>query len=619
MTNSKIILSILFITLIGASVQQVYDLESSNLYTLTNESFEPFLESHPYVLVKFYAPWCGHCKAMAPAFADAAADLQDSGYNLANVDCTEQNEVCGKFGVSGYPTIKFFINGKKKDFKGGRSKTEIVNWINDKVEAHEEAEKNKVPGQADEEDGVYELTDENIDGFIAANPHVFVMFYSPGCGHCTKMLPALTEAAGMLTEEAHTAKVAKCDASVNKVSSGKYGVKGYPTMKFFYNGIGGEYKGGREAKDLVETIKKKSDNPVTNFDTIEEVEEWKTKHDIVVLLFGGEEKETFTSFAVGYDNAEFGYCDNDEVREHYKAKEGGVVLFKNFDEKKNYIPGVYSFATLQNWVGNNSIPTLIEFEEKYSKLIYDEQRPCLIVFYDQNGQKADQIEDVLIEFSRRIKGRLVTMQTGIVEAEQKKFAENLGVKASDLPLVLILDPRQNHAKFKMSSKKVNPVRLRDFVDEWKNGKALRYIKSAAIPESQEAVTVLVGDTWDEIVLDSTKDVFVELYAPWCGHCQKLEPIWKELAEKMAHNKDLVIAKVDATENETGDVHVRGYPAIKFFAANDKKNPIEYSRKDDGESVEDFIKFCIAKGSKTHTSEPAGEFDLEPEEAERTDL
>jgi protein disulfide-isomerase-like protein len=620
MNKSNIILSILFISLIGVSVQQVYDLESSNLYTLTNDTFEPFLESHPYVLVKFYAPWCGHCKSMAPAFADAAADLQDSGYNLANVDCTVQNEVCGKFGVSGYPTLKFFINGKAKDFKGERTKTGIIAWIDEKVEAHEEAIRNKVPGEAEVEDNVYELTDENIDSFIETNPHVFVMFYSPGCGHCKKMEPALFEAAGILNEEGHTAKVAKLNASVNKVSNGKYGVKGYPTMKFFFGGVGGEYKGGREAKDLVALIKKKSDDPVTNFDTIEEVEEWKKKQDISVILFGGEEKDTFISFAVSYDNAEFGYSDNDELRQHYKAKEGGVVLFKNFDEKKNVLPGVYSIPTIKNWVENNSIPTLIEYEEKYNKLIYDEQRQSLIVFYDQNGQKADQIEDVLIEFSRRIKGRLVTIQTGIVEEEQKKFADNLGVKAADLPLVIIIDPKFGYKKYKMSSKKINPVRLRDFVDEWKNGKALKYIKSAAIPEEQGPVTVLVGDTWDEIVHDTTKDVFVEFYAPWCGHCTKLAPIWNELGEKMQHNKDLVIAKVDATENETGDDHIRGYPTIKFFPANDKKNPIEYDRKDNGETLEDFIKFCIANGSKTHTSEPAGEFDLDPEEkTERTDL
>jgi len=569
-------------------------------------------------MVEFYAPWCGHCKAMAPAFADAAAELQDSGYNLANVDCTESNPTCGEFGVSGYPTIKFFINGKAKEFKGGRTSSEIVQWINDKVAAHEDAQKNKIEGEAEVEDNVYELNDENIDNFVETNPYVFLFFYSPGCGHCKKMEPALIEAAGLLNEDAHSSKFAKCDASKNPKAAGKYGVRGYPTMKFFYNGVAGEYKGGREAKDLVEYIKKKSNNPVTNFDTLEEVEEWKTKQDISVLLFGGEEKDTFVQFAVSYEHAEFGYTDDEELRQHFKVKEGGVVLFKNFDEKKNVLPGVYSVPTIKNWVENNSIPTLIEYEEKYNRFIYDEQRTSIIVFYDQNGQKADQIEDVLIEFSRRIKGRLITFQSGIVDEEQKKNAENLGVKESDLPLVLIIDPKKGYKKYKMSSKKVNPVRLRDFVDEWKNGTALTFTKSEAIPESQGPVTVIVGDTWNQIVHDETKDVFVEFYAPWCGHCTKLAPIFDELGAKMQHNKDLVIAKVDATANETGDDHIRGYPTIKFFPANNKKSPIEYDRKEQGETVDDFIKFLVANGSMKHTAEQEGEFDLETE-TERTDL
>ena len=44
--------------------------------------------------------------------------------------------------------------------------------------------------------------------------------------------------------------------------------------------------------------------------------------------------------------------------------------------------------------------------------------------------------------------------------------------------------------------------------------------------------VVVGETFDEIVNDETKDVLIEFYAPWCGHCKNLEPIYKELGEKV---------------------------------------------------------------------------------------
>ena len=44
--------------------------------------------------------------------------------------------------------------------------------------------------------------------------------------------------------------------------------------------------------------------------------------------------------------------------------------------------------------------------------------------------------------------------------------------------------------------------------------------------------VVVGKTFNEIVNDPTKDVLIEFYAPWCGHCKNLEPIYNELGEKV---------------------------------------------------------------------------------------
>lgn len=82
------------------------------------------------VLIEFYAPWCGHCKKLAPILDEAAATLQsEEDVVIAKMDATE-NDVPGEFDVQGYPTLYFVTpSGKKVSYEGGRTADEIVDYI----------------------------------------------------------------------------------------------------------------------------------------------------------------------------------------------------------------------------------------------------------------------------------------------------------------------------------------------------------------------------------------------------------------------------------------------------------------------------------------------------------
>lgn len=113
-----------------SGVQGDPEVEDS-VVVLTEANFDEWVNKQVFTLVEFYAPWCGHCKTLAPEWSKAAEALgqRDAPIYLAKVDATVHENLGKRFDVSGYPTIVAFRNGEKEEYNGPREADGIIDFV----------------------------------------------------------------------------------------------------------------------------------------------------------------------------------------------------------------------------------------------------------------------------------------------------------------------------------------------------------------------------------------------------------------------------------------------------------------------------------------------------------
>jgi thioredoxin domain-containing protein 5 len=247
--------------LVFASVVRADDEgDQTDVVVLTDANFDEKIAAGGDWLLMLYAPWCGHCKRLKPTWGELATKLKGK-VNIAKVDCTVEKEVCQRYAVRGYPTVKFIHDGQVYDYKGARTIEAFTEFSATgyssstasplppkgaappppkKEDAKPQDTRTADPNAADD---VTVLTDADFAEKTAKGVW-FVDFMAPWCGHCKKLAPTWNDLA-IEAKKHGKFVVAKVDATANKEAAKTHGVRGFPTIKLFINGVAHDYSGAR--------------------------------------------------------------------------------------------------------------------------------------------------------------------------------------------------------------------------------------------------------------------------------------------------------------------------------------------------------------------------------------
>lgn len=473
-----------------------------------------------------------------------------------------------------------------------------------------------VRASIEEEEHVLVLTTSNFDEAIKANQYVLVEFYAPWCGHCKALAPEYAKAATTLHGESSEIRLAKVDATVQSELGERFKVKGYPTIKFFMNGEPIEYGGGRTADEIVAWLKKKSGPAAVTLASVDELVKIKADNEVAVV---GVFKDLTSAAAVAFqnvakmiDSASFAISSESALFTEMGVKGSeGITLFKKFDEGLNVFDGKFDEEEIKKFIHSNQLALVSEFNQETAQKIFGGDIKVHTLLFA--SKKSDAYETIMGQFkeaAKSYKGRTIFVLIDTDVDENDRVMEFFGLKKDDAPTIRLISLGAEMTKYKPDFTEIKSEALIKFVQDFFDKKIKPHLLTQDVPADWDAqpVKVLVGKNFDKVARDTTKTVLVEFYAPWCGHCKQLAPIYDQLAENFKSKSDIVVAKMDSTVNELEDIKIQSFPTIKLFTKDNQV--IDYNGERTLDGLTKFLDSNGKEGAQPAAAEGEGEDDDE---------
>lgn len=489
--------------------------------------------------------------------------------------------------------------------------------------------------QADSVIDYSDLSPAEFKDKVGSQDLILVKFYAPWCGHCKRLAPEYEEAAKRLSADDPAVPLAKVDCtneSGGKDICGENEVQGYPTVKIFRSGQASDYNDGRDADSIVKKMRSLAGPPSKELTSYEKLEQlYKTTKDLLVIgLFKNADDSEFKQFSetanLNRDLAKYVHIFEDKASDKFE-KLATLSADKNVKVPATILarPSIYRSKFEQDYLVYDSSDELKEWiQENSNGLVVprspanrDVPKPSVVVYYNVDYEKdpkgTNYWRNRVLKVASNFKDQGLTFAISNIGQFANELSD-FGIDMARLhkePSPAVVAKDKDGKKYALQEK-FSVDTFSKFVQDFVDGKLEPFMKSEDEPDNEDAgVKVAVGKNFDKLVTKSEKDIFIEFYAPWCGHCKALAPTWDQLGEKLKDEPGVDIVKLDATANDVPDLFtVHGFPTLYWFP-KDTKTPVKY---EGSRELDDLFNY-VAK----HTTDELSGFDRSGKEKKRDEL
>jgi protein disulfide-isomerase A1 len=220
----------------------------------------------------------------------------------------------------------------------------------------------------------------------------------------------------------------------------------------------------------------------------------------------GAEYDAFIATAKADEDNSFGVTTDAAAAKAADVTTPAVVLHKKFDEGKNVFEGEYTAEAIAEFIAGNRMPLVVPFTmEVAGELFQSPLGKVAFLFTD------DDVPDFFGEVATEFRGQYIFSNA---PSSETRLTEYLGVSKGEFPVFFLVETGGNMKKFPMAGD-VTADAVRAHLTTHAAGDLKPVFKSEPVPASNDGpVTIIVGKNFEEIVLDETKAVLLEVYAPW---------------------------------------------------------------------------------------------------------